>query len=333
VIDIHKKYINNIEVDENSLKIDSFIKGMPFKNKLYDLSNLDESEIADMFWEHSRNLDKALEWRNKSIDDILRDFTSDEIKELLSQMVDKSVPLWKYNYQGHKLRPELHESFIIGVPDREKNKIKKDGILNDVLDPGQKHEFVSTRSKDRIVLYRMEAAVPVYAVNDMIRYEESYKISKINHHIDETWQRRMKSENFSIYPKSEDDKETIKIWALGFVYNLLKNDNGNYKAYSEDKGDGLDDYWIDLGKYRDDAYKEFKRLSLADDMETAINKKIEEKGMQENKKIISSAKEGTNYRDIVSQNKLSKDQLDDPRNRVVAELLRKEIDFIKKELS
>ena len=332
VIDIHKKYVNSIEVDGTSLKIDVFIESIPFEEKLFDLANVDEKKISELFWEHSKKLEKAQEWRNKSIDDIINSLSIEEIKDLLTQMVEKSVPLWKYNFKGYKLRPILHESFIVGVPDREKTRIKNDKIFEEILKPDQKYEFVSTRAKDRIVLYRMEAAVPIYAINDMIGYEEPYKISKVNHHIDATWQLRMKREGFSIYPKVADDKEFIEAWTLGFVYEFIKCEDEKYKIYSPLKGDALENYWTIIGDYRDDAYKEFKRLSLFEELKDLINNRIHKIGAEKNSRILKNVKEETNYRDKASQHNLSKDQLNDPRNKGVKDLLRKEIDYIKKEL-
>ena len=43
------------------------------------------------------------------------------------------------------------------------------------------------------------------------------------------------------------------------IFNLIKNENNKYYFVSEELGDALDDNWVELAQYRDEAFDMFKR--------------------------------------------------------------------------
>lgn len=325
VIDLHKEDINKIYVNKNDFVMLDFISSLKSNNRLFDFYSTGEDIIEDYFWNYTKHLTKAVEYKNKSIDDVLRDLTDDRKTELAKQLISKSNALWSNNLKGYVVGNEIHDDFVIGLP--SENSAFKDSF-NTLLN-AQNVNFVNTGIRNRVVCYRMEVAVPIYAVNDMEGYEKDYNNSKINHHIDENWLFRMKREKFSIWPEKKED-HSLESWVLGFVYGFIKFDDGIYKLYSEDKGDALDDYWTNLSQYRDESFDIFKK----DDHIQEIIQLIEEKRKNDGEDISNQLIKNviSNYKDSYSQINLKPEDLKKREYSKIADLLRKEIDFTRKEL-
>jgi hypothetical protein len=176
----------------------------------------------------------------------------------------------------------------------------------------------------------METAVPVYAVKDVAGYERDYKNSRISHHIDNNWKIKMDRMGFSIWPMQKQD-HSLEAWVLGFVYGFIKFEDGKYKIYSTEKGDALDDYWMELSEYRDEAFDSFKRENLVGEIISLVEERQEKDGSDATKELIEDVVK--NYRAKYSMIDLSQDDLKKREYDKIAELLRSEINFTAKELS
>lgn len=334
VKELHRDFVNKILVADDDVNINDFIRYVKSKNGqgIFDFSEMSDSLIADMFWEFTKELPKALEYRNRKIDEILSEYDENELNEILQELIVKSNPLWSYNYKGRVISKEHHEAFIVGVPETSNSVLIKDNVFVNLLGNNQKAAFNSTNMNDRIVIYRMEAAAPIYAVSNMGLYEERSQKSNISHHVDQNWLIRMQKENFSIYPAKKED-HNLEYWVTGFIYGLLKYEDDVYKAYSEDLGDPLDGYWINLGQYRDDAFEEFKRLKLQTEFGDIIVQKVKDAGTQRNQELINDVVLNNNYDELYSHKNFENKDLKDSKLKNVADLYRKEIDFVKKVLA
>lgn len=330
VKELHRDYVNSVKVFDEDISILEFIKELSTDNGLFDFSEVSEKMIENSLWKFTKKLSKALEYRNKKIDEVLDEYPTDKLNSLLKEMIIKSNPLWSYDYKGFVIGEPLHEAFIIGVPNSKKAKRIKEG-LKDILETNQKVSFNSTNMNDRIVVYRMEAAVPVYAVSNMTLYKEKNDKSGISHHIDANWVLRMEREGFDIYPKKKED-HSLEFWVTGFIYGFIKHDGEKYLSYSLKQGDPIEDYWIELGKYRDEAFDAFKRLKLQDELKEMIDVKVAKMGEIDNQELINDVTEGTNYSENYSQKDFENSELRDSKMIKVRELFSDEINFVKKVL-
>jgi len=336
IVELHKQDLKKVIVKEEELAFYNLLSYMPDENKIFNFVKSTNKDIESIFWEYARNLNIALAWRNKPIDDVLNEMTDEEINHLVQQLAIKSTPLWSYDFKGLALSPNLFNEFVIGVPQTEKSRIYKkeqNNELNLASDGNSKVNFMSTFVNDRIVFYRMEAAVPIYSVNDVSGYFKKYKnITHISYHIDQNLKDRMDREKFDILPKKEENTSYLATWVGGFIYGFIKNDDGNYLVYSPEQGDELDDYWLPLtqNNYRDDAFKKFCSMNLYEEMEDLINEKVTKIGSEENNKIIENVKEGSNYLNQHSQVQMTKEDLKKREWNSITELIRNEINFVKK---
>ncbi|WP_159020638.1 tubulin-like doman-containing protein [Algibacter sp. L3A6] len=333
VKELHRDFVNNVKVSDKDLNVNDFINSITSDtNGLYDFSEMSPKLISKSLWLFSKELPKALEYRNKKIDDVLATYSEDELDTMMKELIVKSNPLWSYNYKGHVINREHHEAFIIGVPNIKSSIIVKNNILKNILESNQKADFNSTNMQDRIVIYRMEATVPVYAVSNMSLYKEKSDNSRISHHIDANWLLRMDREGFDIYPTKRED-HSLEYWVTGFIYDFIKLENGIYLAYSEEQGDPIEDYWIELGAYRDEAFTEFKRRKLQDEFKLMIDNKISDLGETENQKLIKEVTASTNYNEHYSKKNFENSELKDSKMIKVKELFSDEINFVKKILA
>ena len=332
VKEIHRDFVNSVTVSDNDINVNEYIKTFNSDNGLYDLSEVSEKIIDNSLWKFSKNLPKALEFRNKKIDEVLSSYSEEELKNIINELIIKSNPLWSYNYKGYVINKEHHEAFVIGVPNVKDSILVKNKVLENILDTSQQVSFNSTSMNDRIVIYRMEATVPIYAVSNMTLYKEKRDLSNIDHHIDANWVLRMEREGFDIYPTKKED-HSLEYWVTGFIYEHIKYDGENYLAYSEDKGDPIENYWITLGNYRDEAYDQFKKLKLQDEFKIMLDKKIDRMGDDENQKLVNDVVLGTNYNEKYSNKNFKNDELKDSKMIKVRELFSDEINFVKKVLA
>lgn len=332
VKELHRDFVNNVKVLDRDLNVVDFIKSINTNAGLYDFSEVSIKLISESLWRFSKELPKALEYRNRKIDEVLASYSEDELNTIVKELIVKSNPLWSYNYKGYVVNKEHHEAFIIGVPNINSSLLVQNDVLNNILESNQKADFNSTNMHDRIVIYRMEATVPIYAVSNMTLYKEKNDNSPISHHIDSNWLLRMEREGFDIYPTKRED-HSLEYWVTGFIYDFIKFDGENYLAYSEEQGDPIEDYWIEIGNYRDEAFTDFKRRKLHDEFKYMIDKKISELGETENQKLIKKVTTSTNYNEHYSKKNFENSELKDSKMIKVKELFSDEINFVKKVLA
>jgi hypothetical protein len=326
VIDLHKTDLDKVYASDSDYIIKDFVDSLNLSNSIYDFHSIGESVIEDYFWKYTRNLKKSLGFVNKNIDDVIRELPNDKKDALAQQLIDKSQALWQEDPKGYKVGSNIHNDFVIGIS--SENSPFKDSFST--LINAQNISFVNTGVKNKIVCYRMEVAVPIFGVNDVEGYEKDYNNSKISHHIDENWYTKMSRENFSIWPDQKED-HSLEAWVLGFVYGYIKFADDKYQIYSPTKGDALDDYWTELGSYRDESFELFKKESYAPEMIELIEKKRKDDGETTTMNLVKDV--NLNYREKYSQINLSPEELKKAHYSKVADLLRREINFTKKELN
>lgn len=333
VIDLHKQDVDNAYASEGDFILSDLIDTLNPTNSIYDFHQSSEEIISNYFWNYTKKLPKSLAFRNKTIDEVLSSFSAEKKKQIALQLVNKSQALWQWGSKGYKVGHGIFDYFVIGLPsmDSEFQKTFK-GITQAGL---TNMEFVNTGVSNKVTCYRMEAAVPIFGVQGVTEYEKEYehksrRASNINYHIDFNWLTKMQRENFSIWPEMKEDNN-LSLWVFGFIYDFIRlNENGEYEIYSENKGDALNDYWEVLSEYRDEAFERFKSGQYGEEIEELVERKQNADGDDKTMEVMSKVKE--NYRLHFAKINLSNEDLRKNHYKKVADLLRSEIDFTKKDL-
>lgn len=333
VIDLHKHDLNKAYAAHSDYLMTDLIASLNLSSGIYNFYGSSEDIISNYFWNYSRKLPKAIDFRNKSIDEVLKNMPEEQQQDIARQLLNKSKALWQWSSEGYKVDHQISEDFVIGL-NGTNNNFKK--AFEGLTEAGQSNiEFVNTGVNNKITCYRMEAAVPVFGVQGIKEYENEYELRKkrassMNYHIDNNWLTNMRRENFSLWPKIKEDK-SLSLWVFGFVYDLIRlNESGFYEVYSLEKGDALEGYWFKLTEYRDTSFDMFKKEKFAAEIEELVNKRQSEDGEIRTKEIVSLIKE--DYRNRYAQLNISAEDLKKTHFKKIADLIRSEINFTTIEL-
>ena len=138
-------------------------------------------------------------------------------------------------------------------------------------------------------------------------------------------------ENFEIEPqKTNTTEEILDMWVKGFIFGLIKNENGEYSLKSNELGDPLFDNWITIGQYRDDAYSQFKqyRATIAKEFTGYFEDYLRVNGEEAVNQLIVDAK--ANYLDKYSQINMTRTEITARGNENIRTLITQELEYVRK---
>lgn len=341
-IDLTPLYANKVTVDSDSLLVHDFVKTIEVngeKGNILDLLNCSKEQMRRIFLDYTSNGTQAKHWSSLSIDDVIGQLPSDQLEIIVNQAVQKSEPLLSTNYRGYTPRVEPSNYFYIGVYDKDSSILRTGNIVKNLVPTSVSPEFCSIGSKDSIIFYRQMGVVPPFVIADIDSYDAEYSDPRrtINYHYDHIVELKMQRENFSLFP-SENDDDSLEIWIKGFIFGVLRNVNGTYQYQDMDDGDPLDDYWTSLNGDTNDraaAFIDFKGKlvgKLHDQLVKIMTDKHNAMGDEAYEKLVGDVKSADNYRTKYSQINLTNDQLKARGFGDIANQVRAELDFVRKEL-
>jgi hypothetical protein len=237
----------------------------------------------------------------------------------------------------------------VGVNNAETSIPAKDNLFENSIkassysNADSKVDFASIGMTDKIIIYHQVGVVPVYALGDVrgeyrSRYENSNK-PNISYHIDADLYKRMEEEKFSIDPKRSfaDKEELLEMWVQGFIYGLIKNDNGTYYVKSKNLGGKAENgYWVKLAESRTDAYDIFRNNAskISKDFIAHFENELKTKSQAVIDALIADAKaeEGRNYCEKYSQINISMQVLQSGPYQAIMDLLSDEVAYVVEKL-
>jgi len=334
-IDLGSAKAATINVNDNDVMVNLFVESLTTPNKLYDYSGLSPEDLRAALLNYTSSLNGTKALKDTTIDKVLDGMDDATFERIMRLALDKSKVLLKVDYQGFRPKENPADLYFIGVADKSLSRLNKDKALENCMDASDKGNvsFANIGMNDKVIFYHQYGVVPAYAVASVPKYHDKYvEMSKtVDCHFDYQVETLMQRQEFDIMPKETVD-DSIDFWVLGFVFGFIKNDNGMYKVINEDEGDALDDFWLELGNYRDEAFLKF-RSNLTYYHESFSNK-VEEfqttKGRDALMEILRDAADPKNYREKYSQIGLSNDRLKEKGYESIANLLREEIKVVKR---
>lgn len=331
-IDLAQRYLTRVIVEDSDIIPADFIKSLKTENKVFDFDQLTSDELQDLILTYTKQLKGAKAWGTKTVDDVLNDMDAVEFDCLVNNAVKQSATLLRIDHRGYKPKEMPSNNYYIGVPDKATNRLNKNNNFKSHLTGAINVDFVSLGLKDRVIVYRQVGVVPAYAIASVVGYEEKYRSCNCNCHFDANVLKRMLREDYSLMPKADVD-DTMELWVKGIIFGLIKNENGTYYYHNEAEGDILEDYWVALAPYRDDAFEAFRRAKnvVHDEYFKFFEKLENEKGTEYLLNLINDVQ--NNYYEKYSQLGMSKDKLKEKGNNAIAELIKKELLYVKKELN
>lgn len=328
-IDLAQNSLNSVVLEPDEIQIPEFVKGLKLEGKVYGFTELSNDEIEAAILKYTKKLHTAKVWRDTGIDDIMDKMDSDEFERITKMAIEKAMPLFRFDYRGHMPKERPQDSFFVGVPNKKSNRLYKNDYFKSQLTGTMDVDFASIGVNDRIIIYRQVGVVPAYTITALPDYQKEYEQCRVDCHYDANLETRMKREDFSVKPKKASDEDLLDLWVKGFIFGLVKNENGEYYFQSQDNGDALDDYWVKLGEYRDEAFDQFRtyKSSVRKEFTEIIDNKVTSMGATAIKEIIDDAK--AKYYDKYSQINMTKDEVKKKGFEKIRELITSELNHVK----
>lgn len=327
-IDLAKQAINTIVINDDEIQIVDFLGKLPYTEKFYEIDTKPTDEIENALLGYTRHLPTAKKWANTTIDDVMKKMDKedpDELNRILRMALSKASPLLSINTRGEVGYRVAHFTYV-GVP-MESTILSENNRL-ECLAGGEKINFTRLGMNDRIIIYNQIGVVPAYFIGSLESYRQKYKNSTIFSHFDYNLYNRMMKENFSLEPVKEDGSRDIEMWVRGFVFGLIKNENGKYYVKNKNTGKALLDYWVELATYRNDAFNAFVAdiFALRPQFKEYITTWHKDHGQDAIKQLRADVK--ANYREKYSQLFMDNEELLSRGNEQIADLMEKELKFI-----
>ncbi len=325
-INLAQREVGNVQVDSNNIQINQFIQNIG--GNLYGLDSTSNEDMVKKLYDYALTLLGAQQWANRTIDDEINDLSPADFNHNMDMARNISMPLLSTDFQGYSAKETVSDCYYIGVPDKDNSRLKTNNAFKNTIQGTANVDFATIGQKDRIIIYHQVGVIPPYAIKSVPTYKEKYEQCNCDCHFDAGIENRMGHENYSLYPVQQVD-DTIGLWVNGFIFGLVKNENNMYYYKDEANGDSLKGYWVELSKYRDEAFDTFKRNKLALDkqFEDYLSNYRTTYGKEKMNSIIADAK--MNYYDKFSQIGMSMDQLTQRGNEKIADLMRDELKYIK----
>lgn len=328
-IDLAQNSLNSVGVVADEIQIPEFVKGIRLEGKLYGFTELSNDEIEAEVLKYTKRLHTARNWRDTGIDEILDKMSPEEIERITKMAIEKAMPLFRYDYRGHMPKERPQDSFFVGVPNKVNNRLFKNDYFKSKLTGTMDVDFASIGVNDRIIIYRQVGVVPAYTIAALPEYKKEYEQCSVDCHYDYALETRMKREDFSIKPKKASDEDLLDLWVKGLIFGLVKNEDGAYYFKSQEHGDALDDFWVKLGEYRDEAFDAFRtyKSSVRKEFTEFLDNLATSQGATAIKSIIDDVK--ANYYDKFSQIKMTKEEVKKKGFEKIRELITSELTHIK----
>ena len=327
-IDLAKQAINTIGINDDEIQIVDFLGKLPYTEKFYEIDSKPTEEIENALLGYTRLLPTAKKWANTTIDDVMKKMDKEnpeELDRILRMALGKASPLLNINTRGEVGYRVAHFTYV-GVP--MNSTILSDNGRLECLAGGEKINFTRLGMNDRIIIYNQIGVVPAYFIGSLESYRQKYINSNIFSHFDYNLYNRMQKENFQLEPVKEDGSRDIELWVRGFVFGLIKNDNGKYYVKNKKTGKALLDYWVELATYRNDAFNAFVAdiFTLRPQFKDYIVNWHKDHGQDAIKQLRADVK--ANYREKYSQLFMDNEELLSRGNEQIADLMEKELKFI-----
>jgi hypothetical protein len=240
------------------------------------------------------------------------------------------------------MNPMLNNYYYVGVQEQSTTGLRGDIIdFNNSIQAGEVHEtyFSSIGSRDRIVIYHQYGVFPTYAIagTDSYRHaHDSYmkRPTAYSCFIDEDLHIAMQRDGFSVLPAEKTDV-SLELWVKGLIFGLISRDADGTYRYKDESNDkmALFGYWTSLDtKYRDEAFKSFKRVatSVQQQYEDYLINRTRSEGQDAINAILADAK--INYLQKYSLNDLQESDFKNPLYQRISQQLTDEINYVKREM-
>ena len=327
-IDLAQNLATSLTVNQEEIVFADFVRSLENGDKLYSFVDYSAEDIEKFILNYTRSLHTTKQYRETTIDDIINKMDPEAFDRMIRLAINKSLPMFRYSYRGHRPKENPRDSYYVGVPDKAHSRLVADDFFKRRIQNAD-CDFASIGVSDKIIIYRQIGVVPAYTINEVDEYRKEYEDCNADCHIDYNMEMRMQREEFSLNPKRATDDDLLDLWVKGFIFGLVKNENGEYMFQSQEHGDALDDNWVSIGKYRDEAFDNFRRYkaSIRKEFTEYLENLASSKGADAMRAILADVHAA--YLDKFSQINMTKDEIKKHGFEKIRQLITDEITHAK----
>lgn len=327
-IDLAQDIATSLSVNPEEIVFADFIRSLHSGEKLYSFVDYSAEDIEKFILNYTQSLHTTKQYRETTIDDIINKMDPEAFDKMIKLAINKSLPMFRYSYRGHRPKENPRDSYYVGLPDKAHSRLVTDDFFKKRIQDAD-CDFASIGVTDKIIIYRQIGVVPAYTLNEVEEYRKEYEDCNADCHIDYNLEVRMQREEFSLNPKRATDDDLLDLWVKGFIFGLVKNENGEYLFQSQEHGDALDDNWVSLGKYRDEAFENFRRYktSIRREFTEYLENLASSKGADAMRAILAEVHAA--YLDKFSQINMTKDEIKKHGFEKIRQLITDEINHAK----
>lgn len=333
-IDLTENKMQSVVITPDAVNIEDFFKYLKKQGiDVLSFEKLNTKGLEDVLLGFTNELPETKRWSRFSIEDVMNEFSDEDFTKLMSASINKSLPMLKFDNKGYIPGELPGDFYYIGVYDKAKTRLAKNDNFKNLVPGTANVLFSSIGQKERVIIYHQVGVVPAFEIAPLFSYQEKYNACNTFCHFDAEIHRRMLREEYSLLPPDAKD-DTLELWIKGLIIGKIKNEGGKYYIYNEALGDPLEDFWYELGQYRDEAYSKFRtnRNTLGVELAKDIDDYETTHGSQEVAELLNDVKAQGNYFEKYSQLKMSKDELKKKGYEGIMSQMRDEINFVTKSL-
>jgi len=222
------------------------------------LSEMRVNEVKTILLEYGSLQEKVKEIKEKRIDDILEELSTDKKMEYVGLLDKMAAPLWQYDQGVISGKYKTTNIYLFGVENPDDTIFKPEEIQTAISSPYQP-SIIGTGDPKRVICFKVEAAVPAFVISKMPQYKEKYMIPEkdkpFSYHINKEWEKKLPA----LFPREEEEEKIRKYWSLALAnpFNLISKKGEYYYIKSEKKGERTRDYMLKLAQGRAEAMKAF----------------------------------------------------------------------------
>lgn len=256
-----------VECPRTDIVFNDFIIYLRNEGGVQSFAGMTSAETARALMKYIEKLPKIKEYREKSVEDVLRSMTEAERMDLLTRALRKADPLLPYTYRGFDadVISKPVDSYYIGVTSK-KNTVFDKATISKVISGDQSIEYSEIGLKDRIIIYRQLGVLPAFTLKALDNYRPEYDRTEEQKpgtsHFDADMYRRMRKERYSLMPKNPVDSEKImSSWTNAIIHDVIRYNASESKYQIPSRalgGKALRQWYVDMGVTRADAFRFFE---------------------------------------------------------------------------
>ncbi len=322
----------------SDIVFNNFIRDIAGEGGVQSISGMTSKQTREMIMRFALTMPKVKMYEDMTVDSALDTLSDAEIDALIKRAINKSRPLISYSYRGYDadLKEQPVESYYIGVENKGKSRLFKDGLFQNLVAGAKDVQFSETGLSNRVIIYHQLGVIPTFAIKPLDNYGTEYEKWEIDKphgsHWDKKLHMRMQKERFDLMPRDVvSETKVLEIWVQAIIYDLISYNTGTSQYQIKSKGMGgrpLKGWLVDMGSTRCEAFRylednidilepEIKKAIAALDIpgpDNAIRKK--------SALAVTAANDGS-YLTTISKCPIAPEHI---------ELYEKEMDLIEKEI-